>query len=92
MSDWLADETQKEQDQLSGKKTKARAKRKPKAKAAIEANPPHGEKGDFVRMTITMPPDVYELLNMEVMKRKVAKQSDPTISAILREAAVAYLK
>jgi transcriptional regulator of met regulon len=54
-------------------------------------NPHHGDKGDFVRMTVTIPPEVYELLSKEVTRRKVAKATDPTISAILREAAVSYL-
>lgn len=58
----------------------------------LEANPSHGEKGDFVKITITMPPAVYELIAMEAARRKMAKERDPNISAIIREASVQYLE
>lgn len=58
----------------------------------LEANPAHGEKGDFVKVTITLPPAVYELIAHEAARRKMAKQRDPNISAIIREASVQYLE
>ncbi len=58
----------------------------------LEANPAHGEKGGFVKITITMPPAVYELIAMEAARRKMAKERDPNISAIIREASVQYLE
>jgi transcriptional regulator of met regulon len=82
---WLEEESKKEQPMPSKAKLVAPVKK------TLTANPPHGNKGDFVRMTVTMPPEVYELLSKEVTRRKVAKATDPTISAILREAAVSYL-
>lgn len=58
----------------------------------LEANPSHGEKGDFVKVTITMPPAVYELIAREAARRKMAKERDPNISAIIREASVKFLE
>lgn len=52
----------------------------------LDPNPPHGEKGDFVKVTVTLPPAVYELIAQEAMRRKMAKESNPLISAIIREA------
>ena len=61
-----------------------------KSKSYI-ANPEHGDKGDFVKISITLPPDIYEELRSETTRRKVAKMSDPTISGVVREALVSYL-
>ncbi len=58
----------------------------------LEANPAHGDKGDFVKVTVTMPPAVYELIAREAARRKMAKERDPNISAIIREASVQYLE
>ncbi len=58
----------------------------------LEANPSHGEKGGFIKLTITMPPAVYELIAKEAARRKMAKERDPNISAIIREASVQYLE
>ena len=57
-----------------------------------EANPPHGQKSDFVRTTITLPPAVYELIANEATRRKLSHLPNPVVSAIIREAVVAYLK
>ena len=59
--------------------------------AALEANPAHGEKGDFVKVTVTMPPKVYAMIMGEATRRKMTKERNPNLSAIIREAAVAYL-
>ena len=58
----------------------------------LEANPPHGEKGDFVKITITLPPTVYELLARETTRRKMVKEPNPNLSAVIREAVVHYLE
>lgn len=55
-------------------------------------NPAHGEKSDFVKVTVTLPPAVYELIVLEATRRKMSKERNPVISAIIREAAVAYLE
>jgi hypothetical protein len=62
------------------------------ALARLEANPPHGTRGEFVKVTVTLPPEVYGLIAQEAMRRKMAKERDPLISAIVREAIVAYLE
>ena len=68
---------------------------KPKAtrrSASLEPNPPHGEKGGFLKVTITLPPELYALLAEEATRRKTRKEKNAQVSAILREAAAAYLK
>ena len=60
--------------------------------AALDANPPHGEKGDFLKVTATLSPEVYRLLADEMMQRKLAKEPNAQLSAILREAVVSYLE
>jgi hypothetical protein len=62
------------------------------APTSLEANPPHGTRGEFVKVTVTLPPEVYGLIAQEAMRRKMAKERDPLISAIVREAIVAYLE
>ncbi len=62
------------------------------ARASLEANPPHGRRGEFVKVTVTLPPEIYGLIAQEAMRRKMAKERDPLISAIVREAIVAYLE
>jgi hypothetical protein len=65
----------------------------PRAALAISvANPPHGEKGDFLKVTATLSPEVYRLLADEMTRRKLAKEPNAQLSAILREAVVAYLE
>jgi len=66
--------------------SKGRARR-----GRIDPNPPHGEKGDFVKVTVTLPPKVYELIMGEATRRKVAKEPNPQLSAIIREAVVELL-
>src|ERR1051326_940359 len=53
--------------------------------AALEANPPHGKKGDFVKITVTLPPAVYTLISDEVVRRKLAKKPDAVMAAVIRE-------
>ena len=59
--------------------------------AELVANPPHGEKGDFVKVTVTLPPDVYKLIMDEATRRKMSREPNPQLSAVIREAVVAYL-
>jgi hypothetical protein len=58
----------------------------------LEANAPHGEKGDFVKVTATLSPEVYELIMKEVMRRKLAKAPNAQLSAVIREAVVAMFE
>lgn len=58
--------------------------------ANMEANPIRGARGDFLKLSVTLSPDTYRLVMEEVVRRKSTKEVDPNISAILREAIVAY--
>ena len=51
----------------------------------------HGEKGDFVKVTVTLPPAVYQVIMTEVTRRKMVKERDPNMSAIIREAVMSKL-
>ena len=54
------------------------------------ANRPHGDKGDHIKITVTLPPEVYALIAQEVTRRKMAKEPNPQLSAVIREAVVAH--
>jgi transcriptional regulator of met regulon len=57
----------------------------------LDANAPHGERGDFLKVTATLSPEVYKLLSDEMQRRKLAREPNAQLSAILREAVLAYL-
>jgi transcriptional regulator of met regulon len=54
-------------------------------------NPPYGDKAQFRKLTVTVPPDVYERLIQESARRKIAGESNQLLSALLREALSEYL-
>jgi hypothetical protein len=58
----------------------------------LNPNPPRGEKGDFRKITVTIPPDAYEQLIHESARRKIAGQPNQLLSSLLREAVVGYLE
>jgi hypothetical protein len=55
-------------------------------------NPPKGQKSEFVKLSITVSPDDYDTVMDEIKRRKRAKEPDPSISAIFREALAYYLR
>ena len=57
----------------------------------LQANPPHGEKGDFRKITVTIPPEAYEQLIHESARRKIAGEPNQLLSSLLREAVMDYL-
>jgi len=75
---------------LATKIKKEPAAPKPKASTGPMAPAKHGEKGDYVKLTVTLPPAVYQLVMTEVTRRKVAKESEPVISAVLRDAVLKH--
>jgi hypothetical protein len=77
--------------QLSENRNAGRRKATINPPAPIEAHAPHGEKGDFIKVTATLSPEVYRLLADEMVRRKLAKEPNAQLSAILREAVVQYL-
>ena len=51
---------------------------------------PHREKFAYVKVTVTLPPEVYGLIMKETTKRKLAKEPNPQVSAVVREALVQF--
>ena len=58
----------------------------------IKANPPRGEKGDFRKLSVTVPPEAYERLIRESVRRKIAGEPNHLVSALVREALIQYLE
>jgi transcriptional regulator of met regulon len=54
-------------------------------------NPRYGHKGQFRKLTVTIPPEVYRTLIQESARRKIAGESNQPLSALLREALSDYL-
>jgi hypothetical protein len=85
----------KESDRLKALARKVSDNRKDDNKANVfhinDVNPPRGQKGTFVKVTITLSPDIYQSAMTEVTRRKLAKTGDAQISAVIREALAAYL-
>ena len=82
------------------KKTGKKVLRKPKkvksegrgiALGKLVLNPPHGEKNNFEKITVTLPSPIRRLLLDESHQRKTERDSNWSISVIVREALVAYL-
>jgi hypothetical protein len=55
------------------------------------ANPPHGARGSFRKVTITLPPGAYGKLIQESARRKLAGEPNQLISSMVREAVTEYL-
>jgi hypothetical protein len=58
----------------------------------IDANPPYGEKASFRKVTVSLPPGVYEQLIRESARRKIEGEPNQLLSALLREAVTQYLE
>jgi hypothetical protein len=56
-----------------------------------DVNPPRGEKGDFRKVTMTLPQWAYQKLIEESARRKIAGEPNQLLSALLREAVTEYL-
>ena len=73
--------------------TKKPARKAPASKKTGGAvNPPRGEKGDFIKITVTLDPATYELIATEAMRRKMNREKDAQLSAVIREAVAQYLQ
>ena len=84
---------------MTDKTKTAKSAAAPKRGDAVVANPPRGMRGDFIPLTIKLPPDVYDLVTQEVSRRKrekaAAKPADraaivanPTAAGVIRDAIV----
>ena len=60
--------------------------------SGVEINPPHGERGFFRKITVTLPQAIFEKLVHESSRRKIAGEKDHLLSAVVREAIFHYLK
>lgn len=67
--------------------SKSKAERK-----TIEANAPRGERANFLKLTITMPPEMLASLRDCGMQRKTEGHKDTDTSALIREAVSEWLK
>jgi hypothetical protein len=52
---------------------------------------PEEKKGNFRKVTVTLPQDMYERLIQECARRKIAGEPNKMISALFREALIDYL-
>ena len=52
----------------------------------------HGPKHDFRKLTVTLPPHLYELVVKECARRKVEGRKNHLISSLVREAVAKYLE
>ncbi len=59
---------------------------------SLKANPIHGERSDFAKLSISLPPDLHSVILQEVFRRKTAKEPNALISSIIREAVIFYFE
>lgn len=58
---------------------------------SVDTSCGYGEKGDFRKISVTLPPHAYERLVRESARRKIAGEPNQLLSALLREAVTEYL-
>jgi len=61
------------------------------SRTPIVPNPPYGQRGNFRKLTVTLPQEIYERLIIESAKRKIAGKPNQLFSELLREALTEYL-
>ena len=57
-----------------------------KKSSADSANPERGQRGGFLKLTITMPAEMLTELKMLGMKRRTGGEKDTGVSELIREA------
>lgn len=57
-----------------------------------DPNPRRGQRGDFLKITITMPAEMLSGLQTLGLRRRIAGKKDTDISSLIREAAVNLLR
>jgi len=60
-------------------------------KKELEPNPPRGQRGDFLQITVMLPADLWGALRDLGVSRRVAGHKEHTVSALVREAVVDLL-
>lgn len=85
--------------ELNGKsKPATKAKKEPAPKlvkktvATKGANPVRGQRGDFLKVTITLPPDMLADLKRLGIERKLQGMRDTDTSSLIREAVTKLLE
>lgn len=73
------------------KVAKRQIEQRPSPTTPIDIERPYGERGDFEKITVTLPPDVRALLLDESLKRKKSRDKNWPIAQIVREAISAHL-
>ena len=81
----------KTRKKVFGKQAARRSAPKITGPQSVEVHRPYGERGDFEKVTVTLPSEVRGLLLEESLRRKKDRSKDWAIAAIVREAIAAYL-
>jgi len=58
----------------------------------VDPNPRHGERGAFRKLTVTVPPEIFQRLVEESARRKIAGEANHVLSAVVREALTFFLE
>lgn len=58
----------------------------------LEINPPRGERGEFYKISATLPGELFDLLEDEVRARRKARETGANMSVIVREALSEYFQ
>ena len=61
-------------------------KPRPKAGTSLTVNPERGERGGFLKVTVTLPVDLLTALRTEGLRRRAEGQKDTGVSELIREA------
>lgn len=68
------------------KKNSSKEKSLKKESNKIQPNPERGERGNFLKITITLPPEVLGKLRQLGLERKAEGERDTDVSSLIREA------
>jgi hypothetical protein len=80
-----------QKDKAEKEQKKSNVQKKEQELMQAEAHIPRGERGDFIKTSITIPCDLLAELRALGMKRKGMKMKDTDTSALIREAIIDFL-
>ena len=81
----------KTKNKFLGKNKNLKSKHQKRPMGKFVLNPPHGEKDNFEKITVTLPSPIRRLLLDESHRRKTERDPNWSISVIVREALAEYL-
>ncbi len=67
-------------------KSPTKTHRPSKKESGIQANPERGERGNFLKITMTLPPAMLGKLRQLGLERKAEGKRDTDVSSLIREA------